>query len=214
MPEDGSASVDQSTTDQATAHTDSQDTGGASAQADRVFTQDQVDRIVQERLARQKAQFAGFDELKQKAEQFDKLEADRMSELEKATRRAADLERELAATSQARQESVLRAAVVSEAAKRNVIDPDAALALIDRASLEFDTEGNPTNVAQAMDSLLEQRTYLVAPQGGARGNADLGARGNSGVEQLSRDALASMSPDQVEKALAEGRLDSLLGAKP
>lgn len=211
MPEDGSASVDQAV-DQ-TAVDGHQDTGGASTQSDRTFTQDQVDRIVQERLARQKAQYAGYDELKQKAEQFDKLEAERMSELEKATKRAADLERELAATSQARQESVLRASVIAEAAKRNVIDPDAALALIDRASLEFDPEGNPTNVAEAMDSLLEQRTYLVAPQGGARGNADLGARGTSSPEQLTREALASMSPEQIAKAESEGRLRNLLGAK-
>lgn len=181
--------------------------------SDKTFNQEQVDRIVQERLARQKAQFQGYDEFKTKAEQFDEMQQQQMSELEKANKRAADLERELADATAARQESLLRASVVAEAAKRNVVDPDAAMALIDRTSLEFDEQGQPVNIATAMDSLLEQRPYLVAAAGGARGNADLGARGAAGSDQLSREALASMTPEQIAQAEAEGRLAHVLGGR-
>lgn len=181
--------------------------------SDKTFNQDQVDRIVQERLARQKAQFQGYDEFKTKAEQFDQMQQQQMSELEKANKRAADLERELADATAARQESLLRASVVAEAAKRNVVDPDAAIALIDRTLLEFDEQGEPVNIPTAMDSLLEQRPYLVAAAGGARGNADLGARGAAGSDQLSREALASMTPEQIAQAEAEGRLTHVLGGR-
>lgn len=212
MPEDGSASVDQNTSQTPDPVTGGSQDAGASG-AERTFTQADVDRIVQERLARQKAQFAGYDELKQKAEQFDELQQQQMTELERANQRAAQLEQELADATASRKESLLRASVVGEAAKRNVVDPDAAIALIDRALLEFDQQGNPTNVATAMDSLLEQRPYLVAAQGGARGNADLGARGTSGPEQLTREALASMSAEQVAAAEKSGQLAHLLGSK-
>ena len=178
-----------------------------------ITSQDQFDDMVKSRLARQKAQFADYDEFKAKAEQFDKLESERMSELEKATRRAADLERELADATVARQESLLRASVVAEAAKRNVIDPDAAIALIDRATLEFDEQGTPQNVASAMDSLLEQRPYLVATHGGARGNADLGARGASGSGEITREALASMTAEQIREATRTGQLTKVLGGQ-
>jgi len=218
MPDDGSASVVQNgdagqTDTTQTSQTGQTDGGGASATTDRTFSQADVDRIVQDRLARQKAQYQGFDDFKAKAEQFDQLQQQQMSELEKANERAAKLERDLADATAQRKESLLRAAVVNEAAKRNVVDPEAAVALIDRSTLEFDDNGNPTNVATAMDSLLETRTYLVAPAGGARGNADLGARGSAGSDQLTREALASMTPEQVAQAEKEGRLSSLLGAK-
>ena len=217
MPEDGSSSVDQTgqtgQTDTQASQDGTSDGGGASAGTDRTFSQAEVDRIVQERLARQKAQYAGFDELKTKAEQFDQLREQQMTDLEKANKRAADLERELTAATTARQESILAAAIVAEAAKRHVVDPEAAVALIDRSTLQFDDTGNPTNIAQAMDSLLEQRSYLVAAAGGARGNADLGARGTAGADQLTREALASMTPEQVAQAEKEGRLAHLLGAK-
>jgi hypothetical protein len=196
-----------------TSQNDQADNGGASATTDRTFSQADVDRIVQDRLARQKAQYQGFDDYKTKAEQFDEMQAAQMSELEKANKRAADLERALADATAQRQESILRASVVAEGAKRNVVDPYAALALLDRSTLEFDDQGNPTNIATAMDSLLAQRTYLVAPAGGTRGNADLGARGTAGADQLTREALASMTPEQIAKAEADGRLAHLLGAK-
>lgn len=180
----------------------------------RTFSQTDVDRIVQDRLARQKAQYAGFDELKAKADKFDELEQASKTELEKAQERLAKLEREQADSLQALQDSRLRSAVVSEAAKRNVVDPDAALALIDRASLSFGEDGSPTNVAEAMDELLTTKPYLV---GGGRptGSADLGARGGGAVnaQQLTSDDLKKMTPEQIVKARKEGRLSDVMAGR-
>lgn len=191
------------------------DAGGAAqggAAEGRTFTQADLDRIVQDRLLRERQKFADYEDLKSKAAKFDELESAQKSELEKANERLAALERQAADAAQAAQDALLRAAVVSEAARRNVIDPDAAFALIDRAALEFAEDGQPLNVAEAMDSLLEARPYLVAQQGGSRGNADQGARGGRSG-QLSRDDLKNMSPAEIVKAQAEGRLQHLLAGE-
>lgn len=183
----------------------------------RTFSQADLDRIVSDRLARQKAQFADYDDLKTKAARLDEIEEQSKSELEKAQQRAAELERELSAAATSAQEERLRSAIVSEAAKRNVVDPDAAFALIDRAAITFDDDGYPTNIATAMDSLLEARGYLVAPQGGGRaGSADQGARGGAGgVAQLTREDLSRLTAEgktaEIVKAQEEGRLADVLG---
>ena len=181
-------------------------------QPDRTFTQADVDRIVQDRLARAKATPpSDYDDLKAKAARLDELEAANKTELEKANARAAKLEREAEQAKTRAQEVTLRSAIVAEAARKQVVDPDAAVALIDRAALEFDSDGSPTNIADAMDSLLKAKPYLAG--GGARGgSADQGAR-SGGPAQVTAAELKTMRPDEIVKAQEEGRLATLLGAR-
>jgi predicted nuclease with TOPRIM domain len=54
-------------------------TGGS----DKTFTQADLDRVVQDRLAREREKFAGFEDIKSKAEEFDKLKESQRSDLEK-----------------------------------------------------------------------------------------------------------------------------------
>ena len=62
---------------------------------EKTFTQDELNAIVADRLAREKAKYEGFDELKAKAEKYDELEEANKSELQKASERVASLEAEL-----------------------------------------------------------------------------------------------------------------------
>lgn len=173
----------------------------------RTFSQADLDKIVQDRLARERQKYDGFDDLKKKAEEFDKLQEAQKTELQKAQDRAAQLERDAAAATELVQRTLVNSAIVAEAAKRG-IDTDIAVAMIDRAALEFGQDGNPTNVASAMDSLLKAKPHLA--NGGARGgSADQGARGG-GADQLSREALKNMSPEEINNALAEGKLTHVL----
>jgi hypothetical protein len=61
----------------------------------RTFTQEELDRIVGERLQRERAKYADFDALKEKAAKFDEAEQAQKSELQKATERAEALQKEL-----------------------------------------------------------------------------------------------------------------------
>lgn len=181
----------------------------------RTFNQEDVDRIVQDRLARDRKERPSDDEIAQlrdKAMKLDDLEAANATELEKAQKTAADALAERDKTLAEAKETRLRAAIIAEAAKpdRKVVDPEAVVALLDRSSLELDDSGVPSNIAKAMDSLLEARPYLVVHDGGARGSADQGARGG-GAKQLSTEEVLRMSPEDVAQAERDGRLASLLG---
>lgn len=177
-----------------------------------ITSQTQFDSMIQERIRRERAKFSDYGDLKEKAAKLDEIEAASKSELEKSQERIAQLEAEAQASAQAARESALRSAVISEAAKRDVVDPDAAVALLDRESLEFDDSGRPTNVADAMDALLEARPYLVKQNGSQRGTADQGAR-TSTSEQLDEGALATMSASEINQARREGRFADLGGGR-
>ncbi|MCR5848184.1 MAG: phage capsid protein, partial [Lachnospiraceae bacterium] len=62
----------------------------------KTFTQEEVNSIVAERLGRDRQKYADYDSLKQKAEEFDRLQEANKTELQKATERAEILEKELA----------------------------------------------------------------------------------------------------------------------
>lgn len=185
--------------------------GGAGGVADRTFTQADVDRIVQERVARVKQTPPDdYEDLKAAAAKLAELESANKTELEKERERAEKAEREAQAATQRAKDIALRSAIVSEAAKKNVVDPDAAVALLDKSSLEFDDDGTPKNIAEAMDALLEAKPYLVG--GGSNGTrqtgaADQGARGNGGKQISSTDG---MSPEEILKAVEDGSLTNYL----
>ncbi len=197
-------------TDTGTENQEGTETPEVTPQEDALMTQAEVDRIVKQRLARQREQFQGYAEFKEKAEAFDALEAEKMSELERANARIADLESQATAALEQAKEQRLRAAIVSEASKNNVVDPDAAVLLINRGSLDFDEQGNATNIAEAMEILLTEKPYLAGQATRVSGSADQGARGGVGG-QLTREQLSELSPEEIVAAQSEGRLDALRG---
>ena len=89
--------------------------GGTTPPAgERNFTQAQLDAIVAERLARERAKFADYETLKDKASKFDAAEEAGKTELQKATDKAAKLEKELNDLKQANATNAMRAKVASE----------------------------------------------------------------------------------------------------
>lgn len=61
--------------------------------AEKTFTQSQLNAIVADRLSREREKYAGFDVLKEKAAKLDEIEAANKTELEKATERADALQK-------------------------------------------------------------------------------------------------------------------------
>lgn len=89
-------------------------TPAAEGSGGKTFTQEQVDSIVKDRLARAKATPpADYEELKKKAAEWDKVQEAQKSDLERATARAERAEKELAAA----KEEIARAALVSKVSK-------------------------------------------------------------------------------------------------
>lgn len=91
---------------------------GAAAQAaepaDKVFTQAEVDEIVQSRLQRERAKYPDYEALKEKAGKYDAAEEAAKSDLQKAKDRAAAAESELAKLKSANALRDMRAGVAKD----------------------------------------------------------------------------------------------------
>ena len=73
-----------------------QETNDATTQAEtKTFSQDELNAIIKDRLDRERAKYAGFDDFKAKAEKYDQMEEANKTELQRATERAEKLESEL-----------------------------------------------------------------------------------------------------------------------
>ncbi|MCC5580591.1 hypothetical protein IMZ11_33735 [Microtetraspora sp. AC03309] len=148
-----------------------QDGGG-----DKTFTQADLDRVVAERLARERAKYADYNDLKTKASAFDKAQADQQSENEKAIAKAREETRTEVLT-EVRRERLLDKIEVLAAGK--FADPeDARLRLASRVD-EFITDGqvDVKAIEGALAALLKDKPHLAG--GGRRfeGGGDGGPRG-------------------------------------
>jgi hypothetical protein len=178
--------------------------------AERTFTQEQVDRLIGERLARAKAEPpADYADLKTKAAEFDKLQEAQKTELEKLQERAVQAEQQAAQIKQVADQRLLEAAVLAEATRQKAIKPEHLHRLLDMDSVTVGDDGQVTGVQGAVKAFLDANPEYVGTR--APGSADQGARGD-GKSQLSRDQLRTMSPAEIVKAQSEGRLDHLLRA--
>jgi hypothetical protein len=100
-------------------------------------------------------------------------------------------------------------------AARLFADPEDAVALLGRRADEF-IDGDQIDsdeITEALEDLLKKKPHLAAATAQKRfaGSADGGARKGSKPEQLTRDDLKKMTPQQIVKAQDEGRLNDLMG---
>lgn len=180
--------------------------------ADKVLTQADVDRIVQERLTRERQKFADYDDLKSKATKLDELEQANKTELEKLLARAEAAEKQAAEAAERAKASTLRAAVVSAATAAGAVDPDAVLALINHDAVTIGDDGQVTGADEAVKALLASKPYLVGKTP-VQGAADGGPRGSGdGPKQLRREDLAGMKPEDIEAAWRSGQLADISAA--
>ncbi|MFF8942837.1 hypothetical protein ACF1A5_11310 [Streptomyces sp. NPDC014864] len=111
---------------------------------------------------------------------------------------------------------ILRSEIKAAAAGK-FADPADALAFLDTSKFEVGEDGevDAGEISDAIEELLTRKPHLAAKaaprfQGSGDGGA---ARKASGPAQLSRADLKGMTPAQIVKAQAEGRLNNVLGIK-
>lgn len=84
------------------------------SQEKRTFTQDEVNQIVADRLKRESAKYADYEQLKTKASKFDENEEAKKTELQKANEKTAELQRQLDAMNQEKAQRDIREKVAKE----------------------------------------------------------------------------------------------------
>lgn len=137
-------------------------------------------------------------------------EKDGADEAEQARRKA---ETEALARANAR---ILKAEIRA-AAKGRLADPKDALTFLDLEQFEVGEDGDidTEEIEDAIEDLLKSKPYLAAAtakrfQGTGDGGA---ARKASRPKQLTRADLKSMTPEAIDKAREDGRLEDLMGGK-
>lgn len=135
------------------------DTQNTSTTADamgegKVFTQEDVNRIVADRLKRAKADAAEMDELRKKAEELDEIKAANQSELERAQKAYADASAELER-------------MKAEAARNALVNKVAAEKAVPASLLKGSTEDELAASADAIVEFVKKQTGFPTDRGGA-----------------------------------------------
>lgn len=154
--------------------------------------------------------------------ELDKLREAQMSDQERAVAEARR-QGETEATTKAQRRLFAAEAKVAAAGKiadpTLLSDPDVALSLLGLDEIPVDNDGDIDSeaISGAIDRLIEGRPFLKAgtqahatwPSNGS----EAGPRGDDAKSQLTRDHLKTMSPQEIVKAKAEGRLRDVLSGK-
>jgi hypothetical protein len=136
--------------------------------------------------------------LKEQEEKVRKYEEASLSEQERQERRLKELEEQNRAYEDRLRESSLSASVSAEAARLNIIDPDAAVKLLDSTSLEYDPQTGWTGIEEALEDLVEQRPYLVRAEQKVAAPKEAPANPARRRTRLTREALANMSQSEID----------------
>ena len=182
--------ADEQTQAQAITGTDagqqSEQAQATTTQTERTFTQTDLDKIVADRLARERAKYADYDTLKSKAEQ---LEAANKSEIEKMAERAAKAE---AALEKERREA--KRATLTAEAKAAALGLKFKADKLDRVLRLIDLNDDSTNetVTAALQTLSKEMPELLERPTIANTGAVNPARGTEQANETREQRLARL----------------------
>ena len=129
-------------------------------QSVRSFTQDDMNRIQAQTRKEVRNQFADYSQLKERAAKADELEQAQLSATEKLEARATEAERQSASAGERVANAMIASDVKVRASQLGVIDPDAALLLLDRTNVQYSEDSGVTGVEDALTQLLTDKPYL------------------------------------------------------
>lgn len=178
----------ETTTDAAAATAAAGATGADATDAGKGYTapasQADLDRIINERLARERGKFADYNDLKTKAAKLAEIEAANATETEKAVKVAREEGKaEVLTAANAR---LVNAEVRALAAAAKFRDPTDAIAQLSsrlgEVSVDDNGEVDGAAIKVLLDSLAKEKPYLLDSGDGSASVAaslDLGARGGT-----------------------------------
>jgi len=132
--------------------------------ADATFTQADLDRVVKERVQRERGKFSDYKDLKAASVRLQEIEDSQKSETEKLTTQLAESQEQNARLLEAQTQTVIRHAVEAEARRVGFVHPEAAYSLADMAEIQLSDEGKVMGVADAIKTLSETYPELLATE--------------------------------------------------
>lgn len=178
----------------------------------KTFNQEELNKIVAERIDRERKKFSDYEDLKTKASEYEKLlEEKRLAELsekEKLEEIARKHEEEKQMLSKQLQELTEKAKAekiqnefVKIATNNQIAYLEDAFNLADLSAVTIDEEGKISGMEEAIQALVESKPFLLAKKQKSIGDPHNGgsATPDKTAEQLLKDAAA--------KAKASGRIE-------
>jgi hypothetical protein len=185
----------------------------------KTFTQAELDKIVADRIAREKKKlekYADYDDVKTKLSEFEKFEEERKKAEMTVQER---LEAEKAEAEKRAQESEERANKALEAANKRLLKSefrllakelgvrkdalDDAFVLADLSTVEVDEEGNVQGVQEALESLKKAKAYLF----GGTDFADPSPGQHEPKREATQDQAKRKLEELAQKAKKTGRIE-------
>lgn len=161
------------------------------------LTQSEVDRLVKDRLARERAKYADYDDLKSKAEKLSEIEDAQKSELEKAREEAAKRSQELDDLRSRLRENTIRSAIDGAASRHGAVNPEQVRRLLD-TQVEIDDDGNVvTDVDTVVAEFLSANPHLVSSKQVSIAPAPGVAQGKGRDIELTPEMLAEIDPKEL-----------------
>jgi len=126
------------------------------------FTQEEVDRIVRDRLKREREKYADYDTLKSSAAELAKIREQQMTEEEKLRTRLEELEGLAKKAAEDNKRLRRSSAVVTIAGKLGAIDAQDANFRVVTEAIDPDSEDFEELVESALVKLKEEKAYLFS----------------------------------------------------
>jgi len=135
---------------------------GASGEGgDRVFTQTELDAIVQERLRRERDKYQDYEDTKKKAAQWDEHQQAQLSELEKAAAQIAALKEAQTMQATSYNENLLRLKAQVIATQAGFRNPEHGYLLADLSGVTVGENGEIAGLQEAIEALAKREPYLL-----------------------------------------------------
>lgn len=147
-------------------------TTNTTSEPGKTFTEADVQRIVQERLARAKP--ADYDQLQEAAAELAKLKEAEKTDLDKAVERASTAEKDRDESRTALQREKLERAIEREAFAQNADADLVALALANSPAIKVEKDGSISGVKEAVAGLLESKPHLKIHGAGRASGGEFG----------------------------------------
>lgn len=155
------------------------------------LTQEQLDAIISERALREtRTKFADYDELKAKAAEFDKAKEAEKTELEKAQAAREKAEAKAKEAEARANATLVRAAIMTEAATQGAVDPEVVTALLAGDATITVENDTVKGAKEAVKALLKDKPYLVKAATPGRSGGEFGGNDGKTLEEKIREAEA------------------------
>lgn len=182
--------------------------------SEKTFTQADIDKIIADRLEREKKKQAETAEKLKKLEEYEKAEEERrkaeMSEAERlkadkeeAAKKAEEAEEKAKQAQEKANQRIINTEIKSIARSLNANDLNDVLALLDKSTLEVDEDGNVSGVDLAVQALKEAKPWMFKQAIGADAAGGSNPAKNPSINEIT--AKEKELEEAREKALKDSR---------